>query len=181
MNAFTYQNGQMYAEDIPVADLAEAYGTPLYVYSRSHLTAQYRALKQAMASVDPLICYAVKANSNAAVISTFASEGAGADVVSGGELYRARRAGVPAAPHAFRELTRSRAAFMDDPDLSESELTFYEIEAVGERIVRGNGPWVVAEPQDWHEDGRPTQLSSIHTIVCERRRTSMRLRWLWAP
>ena len=56
-------------------------------------------------------------------------------------------------------------AFMDDPNLSESELTSYEIEAVGERIVRGNGPWVVAEPQNWHEDGRPTQLTSIQTFV----------------
>jgi diaminopimelate decarboxylase len=96
MNAFAYRQGRLFAEDVPVAELAERYGTPLYVYSRAHLQQQFRALKAAMAPVKPLICYAVKSNSNAAVISTLAAEGAGADVVSGGELRRARRAGVPA-------------------------------------------------------------------------------------
>lgn len=101
MNAFNYQNGQLHAEQVPVGELAERYGTPLYVYSRSHLQSQFRALAKAMAPVKPLICYAVKANTNAAVIQTFAAEGAGADVVSGGELYRARRAGVPASRIVF--------------------------------------------------------------------------------
>lgn len=101
MNSFTYQNGELFAEGVSVAALAEEYGTPLYVYSHGHLVSQFRALKEAMAEVRPLICYAVKANSSAAVISTFAGLGAGADVVSGGELYRARRAGVPANKIVF--------------------------------------------------------------------------------
>ncbi len=101
MNEFDYRNNTFFAEDIPVAALAAQYGTPLYVYSRTHLQRQFRALKEIMAPVNPLICYAVKANSNAAVIQTFAGEGAGADVVSGGELYRARRAGVPANKIVF--------------------------------------------------------------------------------
>lgn len=101
MKSFTYQNGALFAEGVSVAALAEEYGTPLYVYSRGHLVSQFRALKEAMAEVSPLICYAVKANSSAAVISTFAGLGAGADVVSGGELYRARRAGVPANKIVF--------------------------------------------------------------------------------
>lgn len=101
MNNFSYQNGQLHAEDVPVAELAATYGTPLYVYSRSHLIAQFRALKAAMAPVNPLICYAVKANTCGAVIATFAGEGAGADVVSGGELFRARRAGVAANKIVF--------------------------------------------------------------------------------
>lgn len=84
-----------------MADLAAQYGTPLYVYSRSHLIGQFRALKAAMAPVNPLICYAVKANTCGAVIATFAGEGAGADVVSGGELFRARRAGVAADQIVF--------------------------------------------------------------------------------
>lgn len=96
MNEFLYHQGQLHAEGVPVATLAATYGTPLYLYSRTHLQSQFRALKAAMAPVNPLICYAVKANSNAAVIQTFAAEGAGADVVSGGELFRARKAGVPA-------------------------------------------------------------------------------------
>lgn len=101
MNAFTYKNGQLFAEDVSVAELAAKHGTPLYVYSRGHLIAQFRAIREAMAEVSPLICYAVKANTSAAIISTLAKEGAGADVVSGGELWRARRAGVPANKIVF--------------------------------------------------------------------------------
>jgi len=101
MNSFAYQNGKMFAEDVPVSELASQYGTPLYVYSRSHLQAQYRALKKVMAPVNPLICFAVKSNTSAAVIQTFAAEGSGADVVSAGELYRARQAGVPADKIVF--------------------------------------------------------------------------------
>ena len=96
MNAFEYIDGELCAEGVPLADLASEHGTPLYVYSRSHMLAQYRALADAMSEVEPLICFAVKSNTNAAVINLFANEGAGADVVSSGELYRALRAGVPA-------------------------------------------------------------------------------------
>lgn len=96
MHAFEYRNGRLYAEGVAVEDLAAQYGTPLYVYSRGHLQRQYRALKSALHEVAPLICYAVKANTCGAVIATMAAEGAGADVVSGGELFRALRAGVPA-------------------------------------------------------------------------------------
>ena len=109
MNEFSYQHGRLHAEGVPVEDLVARYGTPLYVYSRSHLQSQYRALKAAMAPVDPLICYAVKANSNAAVIQTFAAEGAGADVVSAGELYRARVAGVPANKIVFAGVGKTGA------------------------------------------------------------------------
>lgn len=93
---FTYQGGALHAEQVPVAQLAETYGTPLYVYSRSHLLRQYRALTEAMKAVQPRIYFAIKSNSNLAVIRTLADEGAGADVVSGGELFRALKAGVPA-------------------------------------------------------------------------------------
>ncbi len=101
MDAFTYQKGELYAENVPVAKLAEQYGTPLFVYSRTYIRDHFRALARAMAEVDTLICYAVKVNSNAAVIATLAAEGAGADVVSSGELLRARRAGVPADKITF--------------------------------------------------------------------------------
>ncbi|MDI6773938.1 MAG: diaminopimelate decarboxylase [Verrucomicrobiota bacterium] len=101
MNAFYYRRNELYAESVLVSRLAERYGTPLYVYSRRHIQAQYRALAGAMAEVRPLICYSVKANTNAAVIRTLAAEGAGADVVSGGELFRALRAGVPVSKIVF--------------------------------------------------------------------------------
>jgi diaminopimelate decarboxylase len=101
MNAFTYKNGWLCVENVRVEVLADKYGTPLYVYSQGHLRAQYRALAAALRAVKPLICYSVKVNTNAAVINTFARLGAGADVVSGGELFRALRAGVPASKIVF--------------------------------------------------------------------------------
>jgi len=98
---FPYQNGELYAEDVPVRALAEQYGTPLYLYSRSHLRRQYHALVSALRAINPEIFFAVKSNSNLAVIRALADEGAGADVVSGGELFRARRAGVEASRIVF--------------------------------------------------------------------------------
>lgn len=109
MNAFTYRDGILHAEDVPLPQLAERYGTPLYVYSRGHLLAQLQALREAFAAVDPLICFSVKTNSNRAVIKTFADAGAGADVVSGGELFRARRAGVPADKIVFAGVGKTTA------------------------------------------------------------------------
>ena len=101
MNAFTYKNDVLHADDVSLADLAAEYGTPLYVYNRSYLLNQFTRLQEAMAEVDPLICFAVKSNSNAAIIQTFAGQGAGADVVSGGEIVRARAAGIPANKMVF--------------------------------------------------------------------------------
>ena len=94
---FIYREGNLYAEGVSVADLAAQYGTPLYVYSAAHFRAQYEALTKALAGLDPLICYSVKANSNAGVIREFMGLGSGVDIVSGGELFRARRAGMPPA------------------------------------------------------------------------------------
>lgn len=101
MSAFTYHGGVLHAEDVSVETLAEEHGTPLYIYSRSHLIEQYEALAAAMKPVNPSIYFAIKSNSNLAVIRTLAEQGAGADVVSGGELYRARQAGVPADQIVF--------------------------------------------------------------------------------
>jgi diaminopimelate decarboxylase len=88
MTAFEYRQGELFAEDVRVADLAAAYGTPLYVYSRAHLESRFRSYTQALAHRPHLICYAVKANSNIAVLNTLARLGAGFDIVSGGELER---------------------------------------------------------------------------------------------
>ena len=101
MDAFTYRDGWLHAEGVCVDSLAEKYGTPLYIYSRTHLQSQYRALASALRAVKPLLCFSVKTNTNAAVINTFAKLGAGADVVSGGELFRALRAGVKPSKIVF--------------------------------------------------------------------------------
>ena len=92
---FLYRGGELYAEEVPVSRIAAAVGTPFYLYSIAGFTAQYRRFADAFAPERPLICYAVKANSNLAVLRHFASLGAGADVVSEGELRRALAAGVP--------------------------------------------------------------------------------------
>ncbi len=122
MSSFAYRNGQLFAEDVAVAELAGRYGTPLFIYSRTHIQEQFRALKRAMAELDPLICYAVKVNSNAAVIATLAAEGAGADVVSAGELARARRAGIPADKITFAGVGKTGAEI--DAALREDILLF---------------------------------------------------------
>ncbi|MBU0679264.1 MAG: diaminopimelate decarboxylase [Verrucomicrobia bacterium] len=108
MDSFQYRNGQLFAEDVSVADLAEEYGTPLYVYSRTHLIEQYNTLVAAMADVEPVVCFSVKSNTCAAVINTLAGLGSGADVVSGGELFRALRAGIPASKIAFAGVGKTR-------------------------------------------------------------------------
>ena len=95
MHHFAYRAGVMHAEAVDLTALAEAVGTPFYCYSTATLQRHYRVFAQAFADVPSLVCYAMKANSNQAVIATLARLGAGADVVSGGELKRAFAAGVP--------------------------------------------------------------------------------------
>src|SRR3954471_12867776 len=95
MNHFEYRNGVLHAEAVDLAVLADAVGTPFYCYSNATLERHYRVFAGAFAEVDALVCYAMKANSNQAVIKTLADLGAGADVVSEGELKRALAAGIP--------------------------------------------------------------------------------------
>jgi diaminopimelate decarboxylase len=95
MHHFAYRNGVLHAEQVDLIALADAVGTPFYCYSSATIERHYKVFAGAFADVDALVCYAMKANSNQAVIATLAKLGAGADVVSGGELLRALAAGVP--------------------------------------------------------------------------------------
>jgi diaminopimelate decarboxylase len=95
LDHFLYKNGVLHAEDVALTDIAAAVGTPFYVYSTATLERHYRLFEEALAPLPHLICYAMKANSNQAVIRTLAALGAGMDVVSGGEYLRAKAAGVP--------------------------------------------------------------------------------------
>ena len=101
MNHFGYINGVLHAENVPVPEIAKAVGTPFYVYSTATLERHYKVFSGAFADVDAMVCYAMKANSNQAVLKTLAKLGAGIDVVSGGELRRALGAGVPASRIMF--------------------------------------------------------------------------------
>ena len=93
MDHFEYRGGELHAEDVPLSDIARRHGTPVYVYSRATLTRHFHAFDQALAGHEHLVCYAVKANSNLAVLQVLAKLGAGFDIVSGGELARVLKAG----------------------------------------------------------------------------------------
>ena len=101
MNHFQYRDGILYAEDVPVPEIAKAVGTPFYVYSTATLERHYRVFSEAFGDVDAMVCYAMKANSNQAVLKTLGRLGAGVDVVSVGELHRALAAGIPASRIMF--------------------------------------------------------------------------------
>ncbi|WP_297798151.1 diaminopimelate decarboxylase [uncultured Marinobacter sp.] len=101
MDHFNYRNGELYAEDVPVSEIAERFGTPTYVYSRATLERHYRAYDDALKGRPHLVCYAVKANSNLAVLNVLARLGAGFDIVSAGELERVIHAGGDPANVVF--------------------------------------------------------------------------------
>jgi diaminopimelate decarboxylase len=141
MHHFSYVGGVLRAEGVSLSRIAEAVGTPFYCYSTATLERHYRVLQEAFAGLDTLICYAIKANSNQAVIATLARLGAGMDVVSEGELRRARAAGVPAAKIIFAGVgkTREEMAYA----LGEGILSFNvesepELEALSE-VAAGLG------------------------------------------
>ena len=96
MNFFQYQGRELYCEDVPVEQIAAEVGTPFYLYSASTIERHFRVFTEAFAGARHLVCYSVKANSNLAVLKLLAEAGAGADIVSGGELFRALKAGIPA-------------------------------------------------------------------------------------
>jgi diaminopimelate decarboxylase len=101
MNAFSYRHGELCAENVPLRAIAEAHGTPCYVYSRAHIESQWRAFDRAFGSRAHLVCYAVKANSNLGLLNVLARLGSGFDIVSVGELERVLAAGGPARQVVF--------------------------------------------------------------------------------
>jgi len=138
MNHFQYKDGVLHAEEVPLPQIADAVGTPFYCYSTATLTRHYRVFAEAFADLPALICYALKANSNQAVIATLARLGAGADVVSLGELRRAVAAGVPGARILFSGVGKTAAEL--DAGLAAGILCFNvesmpELEALSQRAV----------------------------------------------
>ena len=95
MHLFKYRAGELYAEDVPVRELADRYRTPLYIYSYNTLLRHFKAYDEAFNDYPHIICFAVKSNPNTAILRLFANNGGGADIVSGGELFVALRAGIP--------------------------------------------------------------------------------------
>jgi len=109
MHSFHYENGSLQCEGVNLNNLADQYGTPLYVYSKATILDHYRRLSDGMGELDCEVCYATKANSNLAVLNLLAEEGAGFDIVSGGELFRIEKAGGDPAKCTFAGVGKTRA------------------------------------------------------------------------
>ncbi len=136
MHHFHYANGRLYCEELPIESLAHDVGTPLYVYSRATLTHHFTVFDGAFSPIPHLTCYSVKANSNVAVLALFGSLGGGVDIVSGGELFRALRAGIDPKKIVYSGVGKTREEI--DYALSEDILMFniesrQELEAISQR------------------------------------------------
>src|SRR5579871_1138820 len=101
MDYFHYKDHELYCEEVPTAELAAKYGTPLWVYSKRTLLHHIRQIQIAFAEVDPVICYSVKSNSNLGILKVMQQAGSSFDVVSGGELYRVKAAGADTSKVVF--------------------------------------------------------------------------------
>lgn len=139
MHSFHYHDGELHCEQVPLSRAANEFGTPLYVYSAGTILDHYRRLDLALSSLDHLICYAVKANSNGAILKLLAEAGAGFDIVSGGELFRVLKAGGTADKCTFAGVGKS----VDEIEYALDQGVFsFNIESEGEldwidRIARG--------------------------------------------
>ena len=126
---YPYRHGVLCCESVPLTKLADAVGTPAYVYSKAALLDSYAAYDHAFKDVPHLVCYSIKANSNLGVVSTLAKAGAGADIVSGGELHRALRAGVPPKKIIFSGLGKTRDEMRD---ALKADILMLNVESVSE-------------------------------------------------
>jgi diaminopimelate decarboxylase len=138
MNAFTYKNGELHAEGVALSAVAADVVTPVYVYSVAAMTDAYRRFIEALSGQRAQVCYAMKANSNLAVIRTFAELGAGADVVSDGELERALAAGIPGKRIVYSGVGKTReemAAGIDAGILQFNVESLPELAALSEVAV----------------------------------------------
>lgn len=138
MHHFAYRDGVLHAEDVDLRLVAEAVGTPFYCYASATLERHYRVFAEAFAGTDALVCYAMKANSNQAVLATLGRLGAGMDIVSGGELRRALAAGVPGERIVFSGVGKTRdemAAALDAGILCFNLESEPEMEALSEVAI----------------------------------------------
>jgi len=134
MEYFVYRDGELYCEGCRVSELAERYGTPLWVYSSRAIQDRYAELQRAFAELEPLICYSVKANSNLAILRLLAAEGSGFDVVSGGELERVRRAGGELAKVVFAGVGKTAGEIQLALELG---ILMFDVESEGELAAIG--------------------------------------------
>ena len=132
MRHFDYNEGEMFAEDVALSKIAEDVGTPVYVYSTATFTRHYNVFSESFSDVEALIAYSVKANSNIAVLATLAKIGAGADVVSGGELKRALVAGISAHKIVFSGVGKTREEMYE---ALQAKIRVFNVESLAELYV----------------------------------------------
>ncbi len=138
--SFYYKGNELFCEQVPVSEIAKTVGTPVYCYSSRHLINRFKAYDKAFDQRDHLICFAVKANSNLAVLNLLARLGAGADIVSGGELFRAIKAGIPSRRIVYSGVGKTKAemAYALKEDILmfnvESLEELYELEAISKNL-----------------------------------------------
>lgn len=129
MNHFELKKNELFAENISVSELAHEYGTPLYVYSAATLRRHYEAFDSAFSGLDHMTCFSVKANSNISVLKLLAEKGAGMDIVSGGELYRALKAGVPAKSIVYSGVGKKA---YEIAEALKADILMFNVESVAE-------------------------------------------------
>ena len=129
MNYFEIKNNELHAENISINELAKEYGTPLYIYSAATLRRHFEAFDSAFTGLEHMTCYSVKANSNLSVLKLLAEMGAGMDIVSGGELYRALKAGVPAGKIVFSGVGKKA---YEIAEALKADILMFNVESVGE-------------------------------------------------
>jgi diaminopimelate decarboxylase len=134
MDHFHYRNRVLHCEEVPVSVLAEKYGTPLFVYSQKTLLHHLSQLNRAFAAVKPLICYSIKVNGNLSICRLMAEAGAGFDVTSGGELYRALKAGAPGEKIVFAGVGKTDAELRDG---LENRVLLFNVESEAELVALG--------------------------------------------
>ncbi|MFW6033095.1 MAG: diaminopimelate decarboxylase family protein, partial [Phycisphaeraceae bacterium] len=126
MDAFSYRDGRLYCEDLPLDEIVDRVGTPAYVYSRATFERHYDALAEAFSEFDPIICYSIKSCGNLNILRLLADRGAGMDVVSGGEIYRAKEAGADMAKVVYAGVGKT------DPEIRaglEAGIGWFNIES----------------------------------------------------
>jgi diaminopimelate decarboxylase len=129
MHDFEYRHGELHCESVPLSRIAKEYGTPCYVYSHHTLTRHFRAFDGAFPDTPHIIAFAMKANSNLAILRLMANEGSGADIVSGGELYRALKAGISPAKIVFAGVGKSREEIRQALD---ADILMFNVESTAE-------------------------------------------------
>ena len=180
MDHFEYRDGELFAEDVRVTDIAQRYGTPCYIYSRATLERHYRAFDDALAPIEHQVCFAVKANSNLAVLNVLARLGSGFDIVSGGELHRVLRAGGDPKKIVFSGVGKTAAEMREALNANihcfniESESELIRLDAVAHkrgqraRIALRVNPDVDAKTHPYISTGLKDNKFGVDIATAER-------------